>query len=535
MIVRELGATFGAKRSGGTTSMVAGLTCRCRSSIRTAARSRARRPSATWRRSSSPPGNAWLARSWPARTRRRACSPSARRCSRARPNGRPSLLARADEARRIALGAYREGAVPLLQVIDAARAWGEARLTFYETAVRAARECRDAPRRPRRRSVHRTSLARSSRAGNPALTETRSMSFMNAAVVSVRRPATRGPRRLPHFGRCRRALVLLGMLAWCARKGCRPRRAIRREGATADTATVGRESHGWNGQDAAPRGRRPTPPHRTSEVTLTAAQIRHGQRAWQPVTMGTSSATVTVPGQIVPNEDRTARLGAPAAGRVVAVPLAPGRPVARGQILVTLQSPEAGAAQSDLAKARGGARRRVARRRRTRRARASAPSDCSRSRRFRGRTTSAPSPMTSSPAARVTQAEAELTRARSSAEQLGATASASGEIALRSPLAGVVLARTAVPGTVVDAGAPLVVVTDPTIALAHGECAGSARRRAFATGTTLRFSVPAYPARRSPRASTPSAPGSIPGRARSRCARASPIAPDGSSRRCSRR
>ncbi len=41
-------------------------------------------------------------------------------------------LARADEARRIALGAYREGAVPLIQVIDAARAWGEARVAFYQ-------------------------------------------------------------------------------------------------------------------------------------------------------------------------------------------------------------------------------------------------------------------------------------------------------------------------------------------------------------------------------------------------------------------
>jgi cobalt-zinc-cadmium efflux system outer membrane protein len=42
-------------------------------------------------------------------------------------------LARADEARRIALGAYREGAVPLLQVLDAARTWGEARVTWYRT------------------------------------------------------------------------------------------------------------------------------------------------------------------------------------------------------------------------------------------------------------------------------------------------------------------------------------------------------------------------------------------------------------------
>lgn len=42
-------------------------------------------------------------------------------------------LARADEVREIALGAYREGAVPLLQVLDAARTWGEARATWYRT------------------------------------------------------------------------------------------------------------------------------------------------------------------------------------------------------------------------------------------------------------------------------------------------------------------------------------------------------------------------------------------------------------------
>jgi cobalt-zinc-cadmium efflux system outer membrane protein len=42
------------------------------------------------------------------------------------------FLARADEARSITLGAYREGAIPLLYVIDAARAWGEARRGYYE-------------------------------------------------------------------------------------------------------------------------------------------------------------------------------------------------------------------------------------------------------------------------------------------------------------------------------------------------------------------------------------------------------------------
>jgi len=42
-------------------------------------------------------------------------------------------LARADEIRHIALGAYEEGAAPLFQVLDAARAWGESRSSYYRT------------------------------------------------------------------------------------------------------------------------------------------------------------------------------------------------------------------------------------------------------------------------------------------------------------------------------------------------------------------------------------------------------------------
>jgi cobalt-zinc-cadmium efflux system membrane fusion protein len=91
-----------------------------------------------------------------------------------------------------------------------------------------------------------------------------------------------------------------------------------------------------------------------------------------------------------------------------------------------------------------------------------------------------------------TQAEAELTRARSSAEQLGADDAASGEIALRAPFAGVVLARAAVPGTVVEAGAPLIVVTDPAT-LWLTASTPEALAGAFRTGATVRFSVSAYP------------------------------------------
>jgi cobalt-zinc-cadmium efflux system outer membrane protein len=43
------------------------------------------------------------------------------------------MLQRAEEARRIALGAYREGATSLTQVLDAARALVEARESYYRT------------------------------------------------------------------------------------------------------------------------------------------------------------------------------------------------------------------------------------------------------------------------------------------------------------------------------------------------------------------------------------------------------------------
>lgn len=228
-----------------------------------------------------------------------------------------------------------------------------------------------------------------------------------------------------------------------------------------------------------------------TEVTLTAAQIRHGGVAWQAVTMGTASATVTIPGQLAPNEDRTARLGAPATGRVVSVPVRPGDQVARGRVLVTLHSPEAGVAQSDLAKAQAelASRRAQATYVKSARDRAERLLALKAIPRQDYERAIADDELARSA---VTQAEAELTRARTSAEQLGADASASGEITLRAPFAGVVLARTAVPGSVVDVGAPLVVVTDPST-LWLTASAPEALAGAFRTGATVRFSVPAYP------------------------------------------
>ena len=132
MIVRELGATFGAKRTAGTTSMMAGVSMPLplfdpnRGEI---ARATAERDVAALELSARErTARAEVAGAYEAA---RLLTDRASLLARAT-DGRPSFLARADEARRIALGAYREGAVPLLQVIDAARAWGDARLTFYE-------------------------------------------------------------------------------------------------------------------------------------------------------------------------------------------------------------------------------------------------------------------------------------------------------------------------------------------------------------------------------------------------------------------
>lgn len=227
-------------------------------------------------------------------------------------------------------------------------------------------------------------------------------------------------------------------------------------------------------------------------IVFTPEQARHGGVRWGPVPMGTAAVSATVPGQVAPNEDRTARLGAPGRGRVVAVQVAPGDRVRAGQVLVTLQSPEAGTAQADVTKAEAQA------------AAARAQAVYAASARSRAERLLALKAIPQQEYERALaddemarsarrQADAELRRAQSTATALGATSAAGGEIALRAPRAGVVLARTAVPGTVVEAGAPLVVVTDPST-LWLTITAPEAMAGLFRVGATLRFLVPAFPA-----------------------------------------
>lgn len=230
-----------------------------------------------------------------------------------------------------------------------------------------------------------------------------------------------------------------------------------------------------------------------TELTLTAAQIQHGGVKWAAVTMGNAASRAVVPGIVTANEDRTARLGAPARGRIVDVKVRPGDRVSSDQALVTLQSTEAGMAQSDVAKATAEVTARKAQAQ-------YATAAKSRAERLLALKAIPRQDYDRAVAddeqarASLTQAESELKRAQSTATQLGAGSTAStGEIVIRSPLAGVVLARTAVPGAVVDAGSPLVVVTDP-VSLWLSINAPEQFAGLFHRGSLVQFTVPAYPA-----------------------------------------
>jgi cobalt-zinc-cadmium efflux system membrane fusion protein len=228
-----------------------------------------------------------------------------------------------------------------------------------------------------------------------------------------------------------------------------------------------------------------------ADIMLTDEQVKHGKIAWGPATMGTAPSVAMLPGTLTPNEDRTARLGAPAGGRVLDVRVQPGDKVRAGQLLATIQSRDASMAQSDVIKAaaevtscRAQARYSAASRARAERLlalKAIPQQDYDRA-----------IVDDESAKAALAQAEAEHQRAMDAAAQMGASASASGEIAIRSPRAGVVLSREAVPGTVIESGAPVVAITDPS-ALWLRVNAPEQYASSFRPGGALRFSISAAP------------------------------------------
>ena len=130
MVIRQLGATLGTKQQLGQTSMIAGLSL----PIPLFDRNRGEVVRATAERDAAElefEATNRIAVSQLAAARIAATLLTTRAASFGGSSD-SGFLARASEAKSIALGAYREGAVPLFQVIDAARAWNEARIAYYD-------------------------------------------------------------------------------------------------------------------------------------------------------------------------------------------------------------------------------------------------------------------------------------------------------------------------------------------------------------------------------------------------------------------
>lgn len=131
MLIRQLGATIGTKQMAGSTSMIAGISLPI--PLFDANRGEVQRASAERDAAAFELANMERVTSSEVVGAYESARVLTARANILTRGGADGFLSRADEARRIALGAYREGAVPLFQVIDAARTWGEARLTYYRT------------------------------------------------------------------------------------------------------------------------------------------------------------------------------------------------------------------------------------------------------------------------------------------------------------------------------------------------------------------------------------------------------------------
>ena len=235
---------------------------------------------------------------------------------------------------------------------------------------------------------------------------------------------------------------------------------------------------------------KPEAPEAPGTVRLSAAQIEHGGVRWSAASAETLVPSLELPGQLVPDEDRTARLGAPAEGRILSVSVRVGDRVRRGQTLAVLQSTAGEAARADLVKAGADlaskraalAYARSARERAERllQAKAAAKQDLDRARADEEFATSA-----------FTAAEAELARARAAADQLGISAE-SGDLRIRSPLDAAVIARDAIPGTAVAPGSVLVTVTNLATLWLEVAAPDSAAE-ALRPGARVRFTVAAIP------------------------------------------
>jgi cobalt-zinc-cadmium efflux system outer membrane protein len=127
--VRQLGATLGNKRVEGQNSMVLGVSI----AVPLFNRNRGGVERATHERLAVEHELAWTERTIAANVQ--GAYESATRLARRLADLQHSYLARAEDVHRLTLGAYQEGGVTLLQVLDATRVLADARLTYVRTLL----------------------------------------------------------------------------------------------------------------------------------------------------------------------------------------------------------------------------------------------------------------------------------------------------------------------------------------------------------------------------------------------------------------
>ncbi|HEX5101658.1 MAG TPA: efflux RND transporter periplasmic adaptor subunit, partial [Polyangiaceae bacterium] len=180
-------------------------------------------------------------------------------------------------------------------------------------------------------------------------------------------------------------------------------------------------------------------------VELTDAVRRAAGLKTAPVARAALTEALTLPGEVAADPDRLARVSSPAAGRIDAVHFREGEPVKKGDALVVVRVPE-------LAKARAALRANEAKAK-------AARANAARLRALLDQRLAAEQEVVNAE----TEAQALELDARSTAEQLGALgAGASGAFAvtLRSPIDGLVIARSAVVGQPASADQVLGTVAD---------------------------------------------------------------------------
>jgi cobalt-zinc-cadmium efflux system membrane fusion protein len=230
----------------------------------------------------------------------------------------------------------------------------------------------------------------------------------------------------------------------------------------------------------------------THVLALSAEQIRHGAVRWAAVERVTLASSVEAAGQLVPDDDRTARLGAPARGRIMTIHVNVGDHVSAGQALVTIQSQDAATALADHSKAVAelNSRQAAANFARTAHERAVRLLELKAGARQEVERARTDAELAQ---AALSQAQAEVERALAILSQLGV--GATGELLLRTPIAGVVLKREALAGTVVEAGTPLITVTDPSTLWLQAAATESVATT-FRPGAEIHFTVSTFPGER---------------------------------------